>query len=421
MEVRFDITELGVVPRRINAGDCAFAPCVSVIRREAETIAKRDVHTHIANVREAAIASRSAARVAERARLERATAAIPKIVRVGQAQSMQLTAKYKRMRQPEHGRREKVLVVHHIVERKAGVRTRRGQDLEERAVTAVSGIGIAAAIRIAYAEPRIEKVGNRLPASFGNKGSRTLCENSPTPVLNRAPDEEIELAVILRVEHVDVVRAVGADSDVVVIGGAEWRCTTVGFEHRATFVYIPKAEKAELADSAAAINGRCVGAVEEIDVEFAHGVGLIDAASRTRSEKSKVAGFGVEGKLRAVVAASYTGKAEVAYEALRDASVDQSRERFIFGYDLGSIEIRETAEPQLRICRKSEPHVSLSDEGIGVILAIAVRGIVGTSQAELTRRTGQNGGCRQIDNGVLCAFREPFESFRFLTEADAEE
>src|SRR5262249_55751503 len=102
MEVGFDIAELGAGTRRIDAGDSAFAPGMSVIGRQAETIVQRNVHAEIPDMGETAMASGCATGVAKCVRLERATAAIPKIAGASQAQGVKLAAKHKRMRQPEH-------------------------------------------------------------------------------------------------------------------------------------------------------------------------------------------------------------------------------------------------------------------------------------------------------------------------------
>lgn len=88
MEVRFDITELCAGARPIDAGDRAFAPAVSVIGRKAETITQRDVHAEIPDIGKTAIAAGYATRVAKRVRLERATAAIPEIVGISEAQGV---------------------------------------------------------------------------------------------------------------------------------------------------------------------------------------------------------------------------------------------------------------------------------------------------------------------------------------------
>src|SRR5689334_7544000 len=199
------------------------------------------------------------------------------------------------MRQPKHGRREKILIVHHIVERKAGVGTRCGKDLKEGTVAAVGGIGIATAVGIAEAEPWIEEVSSGLPAGFGDEGSRTLVKNTPTAILNGSPEQEVELAVILRVEDMDVVGTISPDADVVMIGGSEGRRAIVGFKDRAAFIYVAEAEETKLANRVAAIDACCVGTIEEVDVEFSHSVDLINAARRTSAEEGEVAGFGVEG------------------------------------------------------------------------------------------------------------------------------
>src|SRR5262249_13728697 len=148
VKIRFDVAELGIRARRIDAGNAALAPSVSVIGRHAKTIAKGNVHAEVPDIGETAIAGSCTAGVAERVRLERAAPAIPKIVAVCEPKCMKLAANPKSMRQPEHRRREKILVVHHIVERKAGVRTRCGKNLKKGAMAAIDRIGVATAIAI---------------------------------------------------------------------------------------------------------------------------------------------------------------------------------------------------------------------------------------------------------------------------------
>src|SRR6516165_11314960 len=155
---------------------------------------------------------------------------------------MKLTAKHQRMRQPKHGRGEEILVVHHIVERKTSVGTRGGKDLEKRAVPGVGRIRIAAAVGIPQAEPRIDEANPGLPADFAGKGPGALRQNAPTAVLHRAPQQEVEFAVILRVENMNIVRAVGADANRIMIRRTQRRSATVGLKHRAAFVYIAEAK-----------------------------------------------------------------------------------------------------------------------------------------------------------------------------------
>src|SRR5215468_186513 len=156
---------------------------------------------------------------------------------------MKLAAKYQRMRQPKHGRGEEILVVHHIVERKTSVGTRRGKDLEKRAVPGVGRIRIAAAVGIPQAEPRIDEANPGLPAGFAGKGRGALRQNAPTAVLHCAPQQEVEFAVILRVEDMRVVRAVGADANRIMVRRTARRGAIVGLKHRAAFVYIAEAKK----------------------------------------------------------------------------------------------------------------------------------------------------------------------------------
>src|SRR5215470_11868210 len=146
------------------------------------------------------------------------------------------------MRQTKRGQPEEIFIVHHIVERKAGVGARCWEDLEESAVAAVGGIVVPTAEGIADTEPGIKNVDDGLPACFANEGSGALREKAPASVLDGAPKKDIELAVILRAKNVRVIDAVGADANVVVVGGAQRIGAIVGFENRSAFVYVTKAE-----------------------------------------------------------------------------------------------------------------------------------------------------------------------------------
>src|SRR5438552_17300360 len=90
MKIRFDVTELGIGTGRIDTLDEILAPSMRIIRRERETVAQRNVHADVPHIGERTIASAGAAGVAEGVRLKRAATAVPKVVRVGQAQGMQL-------------------------------------------------------------------------------------------------------------------------------------------------------------------------------------------------------------------------------------------------------------------------------------------------------------------------------------------
>jgi hypothetical protein len=65
----------------------------------------------------------------------------------------------------------------------------------------VGGIVIAAAEGVARAKPGTENVDDRLPACFARKCASALGERAPTCVLDGTPEEDIELAVILRAEE----------------------------------------------------------------------------------------------------------------------------------------------------------------------------------------------------------------------------
>src|SRR5438477_167832 len=88
MEVGLNISELGVRACRVDAFYHALAPCVCVIGGHTESVAEGHVHAHVPNVGQASVAAAGTASVAKRVRLECATSAIPKVVRIRQTQPM---------------------------------------------------------------------------------------------------------------------------------------------------------------------------------------------------------------------------------------------------------------------------------------------------------------------------------------------
>src|SRR5690348_12831864 len=99
VEVRLYVSELRVATSWIDVLDHALAPCMCIIRRYAETIAQRNVQTHIPNICQAAVAAAGSAGVTEGVRLKRSAAAVPEVLRISQTQSMQLAPHNESMRQ----------------------------------------------------------------------------------------------------------------------------------------------------------------------------------------------------------------------------------------------------------------------------------------------------------------------------------
>ena len=146
---------------------------------------------------------------------------------------------------------------------------------------------------------------------------------------------------------------------------------------------------------------------------------MVDAARRARSQEREISGVCIEGELRAIVAAADSGEPKIADEALGDAGAYERCQRFVFGRNFGAIQKGETAQFQFRVGRERERHVSLTDEAIGVVLAVTVGREIGSTEAELPRTSGLNRASGKIENRVLRAFDEPFETFGFLAQANA--
>src|SRR3989442_1443336 len=150
--------------------------------------------------------------------------------------------------------------------------------------------------------------------------------HAPIAVLHRSPEKEIELAVALSPEHMNVIGAVGSDPNVIFIGRASGERAVVRLEDRAPFVDVSQTEDTQLAGGFAGRNGDGESSVKKIYVEFTHGINLIDAACGACPKKSEVVATCVEGKLRAIEATAHRGEAKIADEALRDARVNEGGE-----------------------------------------------------------------------------------------------
>src|SRR5579859_583784 len=122
--------------------------------------------------------------------------------------------------------------------------------------------------------------------------------------------------MIFRSEHVNVVGAVRSNADVSVVRGPRCRGAIIRFQNGGALIYVTEAEEAKFAGRFGEIDWHRICAIEKIDVKFAHGVDLVDAARWPRSQKSKISSVSIEGELRAIVAAADGGEAKIANEAL---------------------------------------------------------------------------------------------------------
>src|SRR4029077_7528989 len=127
------------------------------------------------------------------------------------------------------------------------------------------------------------------------------------------------------------------DADVIVVGGARCCGPIVRFQNRGALIYVTETEEAKFAGRFGEIDWHRVRAIEEVDVEFPHGVYLVDTARWARPEEREISSVRIESKLRAIVAAADSGKAKIADEALRDPRADERRQRFVFGRDFGAV------------------------------------------------------------------------------------
>jgi len=124
--------------------------------------------------------------------------------------------------------------------------------------------------------------------------------------------------------------------------------------------------------------------------------------------------------LRTVITPAYRGETEIANEPLCEPSVDKRGKGLVFRRDFGAVEKRETAKFEFRVGGQREGKIGLAHETVGVVLSGAVRGKIGAAEPELTGSTRKDGMGWKINDGVLCAFDEPFEALGFLADPDAQ-
>src|SRR6266581_2299969 len=168
------LAELSVRTAGINARDHAFAPGVPIIDGRAEPIPQRKIEAGIPDICQAAPPSAGPPRITEGGGLKGASARIPEVLRISQAQRVHFTAHRDRARQMKFRRAVKIFVILPVVERKSRIQPRRRQELKKRAVAVVRRIGIAASERVSGAKPRRRGLDGKLPAEFAGKGPGAL-------------------------------------------------------------------------------------------------------------------------------------------------------------------------------------------------------------------------------------------------------
>src|SRR6267143_1972894 len=253
---------------------------------------------------------------------------------------MYFTPNSYRAGQAEHRGTVKVLVVHHVVEREAGIGAGCWQNLKECSVVIAGGIRITATERVAGAEPRIEHANDRLPAEFANKSASTVDLRSPTAILQRSPQQKIELAVRVRMIDMDVVGTVGADADLILVGGTQRKRTVIRFQDRSSLIHITQREDSQFTGAGVGIDGNGERAVKEVHMYLTHGIDLKDAASRPSTKKSDVTFTCVESQPHPIETPTHSGKTEVADQPLSDAGIDKRCETLVLLFDFGAIQKR---------------------------------------------------------------------------------
>ncbi len=82
----------------------------------------------------------------------------------------------------------------------------------------------------------------RLPSEFADECFGPLRLHTPAAALKSSPAEEVKLALMVGVQHVDVVRAIRADADLIRIRRAGGNGAIVGFQNTRPIVHISDRE-----------------------------------------------------------------------------------------------------------------------------------------------------------------------------------
>src|SRR5215469_3222640 len=256
--------------------------------RDREHAADLVVGADIPNVGQAIVAAAGTCVVAEGAGLEGAAASIPEVVLVGQSQGMGFAAETQLRPGLDVQSDVNVGVIHHVIERKAGIGAGGGQDLEKCTVGAVFRIVIPAAVGIPEANPGLEGFHGRLPSRFSNKGIGALGQCSPGTALEGAPNDDIEIASRLGFKDLGIVCAIGSNFDLAMVGGAYSSGAVVGLQDVIAVVDVSDREYAQAARAELGFDGMIECAVVNLDIKFVHAVDLKDALRGARAEEGEI-------------------------------------------------------------------------------------------------------------------------------------
>src|SRR5256885_8090827 len=113
VKIRLDISKLGVCTGRINAGDHALPPGISIIQRRAESIPQRKIEAYVPDVRQTAGAPATSSRVPERRGLKGASPRIPKVLVSGRTERVHFAPRHHSTRKSEDRCAIKVFVILH--------------------------------------------------------------------------------------------------------------------------------------------------------------------------------------------------------------------------------------------------------------------------------------------------------------------
>src|SRR5262245_42265612 len=105
-----------------------------------------------------------------------------------------------------------------------------------------------------------------------------MLRDSPRTALQNTPKYEIDFGSLFNIEDLEQFDSVTADFYVTVISHTHGGRTIVRFEHGLPMVEITDSECSKSCGVVARGEDMGVGAIEEIDIQLAHAVHLVDAA-----------------------------------------------------------------------------------------------------------------------------------------------
>ena len=146
-------------------------------------------------------------------------------------------ARYRHLRmRPENQSAECVFIVHHVVERKSRVRTRRWQYLEEGPMRLTVRIAVARTPRVSTTQPWLEGGQNvRLETGLRVDGSGALFLYTPAAGLNCAPEHHIDRSSA-RLDGVQSMAAKCIDENIRRVSAAHSGRAIICFENVAPII-----------------------------------------------------------------------------------------------------------------------------------------------------------------------------------------